>query len=91
VPVNVLEHDGARYLVATRGNTHWARNLLAIGGGRLLRDRTIETIRAIEVSDADKPPLIAAYLARWTESRDQFAALPNPAQHPVFRVECADA
>ena len=29
VPVNVLELEGRRYLVAPRGNTHWARNLLA--------------------------------------------------------------
>ena len=33
VPVNVLEVDGQRYLVAPRGETDWVRNLRAAGGG----------------------------------------------------------
>jgi deazaflavin-dependent oxidoreductase (nitroreductase family) len=32
-PVAVLEHEGQRYLIAPRGNTHWARNLRAAGEG----------------------------------------------------------
>ncbi len=35
VPVNVLELDGARYLVAPRGETQWVRNLCAAGAGEL--------------------------------------------------------
>jgi len=31
VPVNVLELEGQRYLVAPRGETQWARNLRATG------------------------------------------------------------
>ena len=33
VPVNLLEYDGARYLVAPRGETQWVRNLRASGTG----------------------------------------------------------
>jgi hypothetical protein len=32
-PVNLLTHQGARYLVAPRGNTQWVRNLRATGRG----------------------------------------------------------
>ena len=30
--VNLLTHDGQRYLVAPRGNTQWSRNVRAAGG-----------------------------------------------------------
>ena len=41
VPVNVLELDGQRYLVAPRGETQWARNLRATGRGEIRwRSRT---------------------------------------------------
>ena len=32
-PVNLLVHDGRRYLVSPRGQTQWVRNLRAIGTG----------------------------------------------------------
>jgi deazaflavin-dependent oxidoreductase (nitroreductase family) len=88
VPVNVLEFDGERYLVAPRGDTHWARNLRAAGGGELRTRKGAEPFKAVEVPDAEKPPLIEAYLARWgTQVKSQFKALPDPADHPVFRLE----
>src|SRR5438067_1848190 len=40
VPVNVLELDGARYLVAARGDTDWVRNPRAAGAGGLRRGRS---------------------------------------------------
>jgi deazaflavin-dependent oxidoreductase (nitroreductase family) len=90
VPVNVLELDGARYLVAPRGDTQWARNLRAAGSGELRIKGRTETFSATEVADADKQPIIDAYLARWgSQVKSQFAQLPDPADHPVFRIEPA--
>ena len=90
VPVNVLEHNGARYLVAPRGNTEWVRNLRAAGTGELRRRGKTDRFRATEVPDAEKPPLIQAYLDRWgSQVKSQFDALPDPADHPVFRLEAA--
>jgi deazaflavin-dependent oxidoreductase (nitroreductase family) len=90
VPVNVLEVDGGRYLVAPRGDTHWVRNLRAAGGGELRTRKGIEAFRAVEVADAEKPPLIEAYLARWGRQVESlFRELPDPADHPVFRLEPA--
>ena len=72
VPVNVLELDGERYLVALRGETDWVRNLRAAGSGQLQYDRRrIEPFTAVEVPDAEKPRLIAAYLNRWGESSQE--------------------
>src|SRR3712207_7823515 len=59
VPVNVLELDGQRYLVAPRGETDWVRNLRAADGGQLQygRRRT-EPFTATEVPYERKPPII---------------------------------
>jgi len=89
VPVNVLEADGTRYLVAPRGDTQWARNLRASGRGEVRTRRGVEPFTAVEVSDpGEKAPLIEAYLEKWgTQVKSQFRELPDPAEHPVFRLE----
>jgi deazaflavin-dependent oxidoreductase (nitroreductase family) len=90
VPVNVLELDGARYLVAPRGTTEWVRNLRAAGTGELRRRGKTERFRATEVANELKPPIVKAYLDKWgSQVKSQFDALPDPADHPVFRLEPA--
>ncbi len=92
VPVNILELDGERYLVAPRGETDWVRNLRAAGGGQLQYGRRTEAFTAVEVPDEEKPRVIEAYLARWgRQVKSQFEALPDPADHPVFRIEAGQA
>jgi deazaflavin-dependent oxidoreductase (nitroreductase family) len=97
-PVNLLTVDGARYLVAPRGETQWVRNLRAAGEGRLLLGRSVEPFTAQELPDEQKTPLLRAYLKRWKaevgvffdgvgpdSSEEQLrAAAPK---HPVFRLE----
>src|SRR6266576_4691118 len=53
-PVNLLHHEGARYLVAPRGRTQWVRNLHAAGTGELRVGRRVEEFRATAVADAGK-------------------------------------
>jgi deazaflavin-dependent oxidoreductase (nitroreductase family) len=66
VPVNLLTHEGARYLVAPRGHTQWVRNLRAAGGaGELRLGKRSEAFVADELADADKPQILRAYLRRW--------------------------
>ena len=87
-PVNVLELDGHRYLVAPRGETQWVRNLRAAGEGELRRRREVERFRARELPVEERAQVIDAYVARWGKQvRSQFEALPDPADHPVFRIE----
>lgn len=64
-PVNLLTVDGQRYLVAPRGHTQWVRNLRATPEGRLRLGRKVETFRAEELPDADKPAILRAYLKKW--------------------------
>ena len=65
VPVNLLTHEGAQYLVAPRGETEWVRNMRAAGGGELRLGRSREPIRAVELSDAEKPPILRLYIEKW--------------------------
>lgn len=59
-------------------------------GGELRRRGQAEPFRAVEIPDAEKPPIIQAYLARWGgQVRGQFETLPDPADHPVFRIQAA--
>ena len=64
-PVNVLTHEGRRYLIAPRGQTQWVRNLRAAGGGELRVGRKVEKFTATELTDAQKPDILRAYLRRW--------------------------
>ncbi|KAA0024654.1 nitroreductase family deazaflavin-dependent oxidoreductase [Antrihabitans cavernicola] len=64
-PVNVLTHDGKRYLVAPRGHTQWVRNLRVSGTGRLRVGKQVETFTGVELADDVKPELLRAYLRRW--------------------------
>jgi deazaflavin-dependent oxidoreductase (nitroreductase family) len=100
-PVNPLSHASATYLVAPRGHTQWVKNLRASGTGRLRHGRRIEPFSAVEVPDAEKPPLLRAYLRRWKWEIGAFFAGAGPdssdeellriaPDHPVFRLGPAD-
>jgi deazaflavin-dependent oxidoreductase (nitroreductase family) len=97
-PVNLLELDGAQYLVSARGNGQWVRNVRAADGrlallvGRHRDERTAE-----EVPNHDKPPILRAYLRKWksevgiffdgvtADSEDDDLQRIAP-KHPVFRL-----
>ena len=88
VPVNVLELDGRRYVVAPRGDTHWARNLMAHPEAELRHRGSTERLQAIPVPEGAKQPLITAYLEKWPNpAGGQFQQLPEPSDHPIFRLE----
>ena len=96
-PVNLLEYQGNRYLVAPRGHTQWVRNLRVSGDGRLWLGRRAEPFVATELSDDDKPPLLRAYLKRWKAEVGVFFGGVGPdssdeelrriaPDHPVFKL-----
>jgi hypothetical protein len=88
VPLFPIEHGGARYLVSARGETDWVRNLRAAGEAELSERGGTERIEATEVPVAERPPIIAAYQDRAGKTVESlFKKLPEPADHPVFRIE----
>jgi deazaflavin-dependent oxidoreductase (nitroreductase family) len=97
-PVNPLNLDGTRYLVAPRGNTEWVRNLRATGfEGQLRIGRRVELFTATEIADDDKPAILRAYLKKWKFEVGMFfdgvdATAPDTQLrdiapgYPVFRI-----
>ena len=61
-PVDLLELDGKRYLVAPRGRTQWVRNAEAAGEVTLKKGSARLKFRLRAISDGDKPPILKAYL-----------------------------
>ena len=96
-PVNLLTHEGSRYLVAPRGHTQWVRNLRVAGDGELKLGRRSERFTAVELADDEKVPVLRAYLKRWkaevgvffggvgaTSSDEELRRIAP--DHPVFRI-----
>lgn len=97
-PVNPLEFEGHRYLVAPRGHTHWVKNIRVSGRGRLAGRGGAEEFTVTEVADGDKPPLLRAYLKKWKWEVGQFFDGVGPdssdeelraiaPKHPAFRID----
>jgi deazaflavin-dependent oxidoreductase (nitroreductase family) len=96
LPINVLNHGGKLFLVATRGHTHWSQNALAAGKATLKRGRVRLEFGLRVVPDDEKPEILKAYLTRfhWMVRRffpvradsplSAFAAI--AAQYPVFEL-----
>lgn len=95
-PVNPLRHDGARYLVAARGETQWVRNLRVAGEAELTVGRRTERVAATELTEpAAVVPVLREYLRRWawevgaffdgvdaSSSDVELAAVAH--RHPIF-------
>lgn len=99
-PVNPLTFEGRRYLVAARGHTQWVRNLRVAGEAELTVGRRTETVRAVELADAEKVPVLRAYLRAWAwevgaffegvgadAGDEELAAIAD--RHPVFAITSA--
>jgi len=83
-----FELNGTRYLVSPRGETHWARNLRAAGEADLRTRRGLEHIRVVELSGAERDAVVKAYASTITcNCRHGMELLPDPADHPAFRIE----
>lgn len=101
-PVNPLRVGGSRYLVAPRGHAQWTKNLRVAGEGELRKGRAVERFTAEEILDADKPPILRAYLKAWAWEVGRFfdgvdAASPDERLleiapgFPVFRITLSTA
>ena len=96
-PVNLLSHDGRRYLVAPRGETQWVRNLRAAGTGELRVGSRAESFRGRELADDEKVPVLRAYLKKWRAETGIFFEGTGPGstdeqiraiapKHPAFEL-----
>ena len=97
--VTYVEHEGARYLVAPRGDTEWVRNARAADGQASLKHGRSHPVRLLDVPEAERAPIIRAYLKKMpgmvrrefgVEADSSDAGIQRIApRHPVFRITSA--
>lgn len=80
-PVNVLDYEGKRFLVAPRGRTQWVRNA-EVSGEVILRKRGTRQLCKLRVVTGDeKLPILKTYLDRYRKAVQRY--FPIPAGSPV--------
>jgi deazaflavin-dependent oxidoreductase (nitroreductase family) len=95
VPIDVLELDGQRYLVAPYGPVGWVHNVRAAGRVTLRRGADASSFQAVEVRAAEAVAPIREYIRTVPITKDywevgaeasdaEIAAI--AAHHPVFRL-----
>jgi deazaflavin-dependent oxidoreductase (nitroreductase family) len=99
-PVNMLDVEGKRYLVAPRGRTQWVRNAEATGEITLKKGRSRQSFHLRPIADGEKPPLLKLYLERFvTQVQRYFTVKAGSAaeafrevapNYPVFELRQAD-
>ena len=95
-PVNVLERNGKRWLVAPRGRTQWVRNAEAAGEVILRKGWRRQRVRVRPVPDSEKPEILSAYLDRFKLTVQRYFPLragspptefaPIAGRYPVFEL-----
>ena len=92
VPVIPIEHAGARYVVSTRGESQWVKNVRSAGSVELRERGRSQRFTAVEVPVAERPPVLDAYRAKAGRMVETYwKRLPDPADHPTFRLDPAGA
>jgi hypothetical protein len=88
VPVIPVEVGGSRYVVSTRGDSDWVRNVRAARQVEL----NGKSMRVTEVPAPERQPILDAYREKAGRTVDTYwKQLPDPADHPTFRLDAAGA
>jgi deazaflavin-dependent oxidoreductase (nitroreductase family) len=94
-PLNVVETDGQRWLVAPYGGAAWAKNARASGTAKLSRGRVSELVTLEPVDAHESAPVLKAYIHQEPITKAAFEVAPDASleefeaiasNHPVFRV-----
>lgn len=87
IPVISVDVAGTKYLVSTRGESQWVRNVRSNPSLTLTSKGSSRSFTAAEIPIDDRPAVLAAYRAKAGRAVDgYFTTLPNAADHPVFRL-----
>jgi deazaflavin-dependent oxidoreductase (nitroreductase family) len=84
-PVNLLQIEGKKYLVAPRGRTQWVRNAEATGEVRLKRGTTRKQYRLRPIPDAEKPDILKLYLDSYKSAVQRYFPVPAGFPASAFR------
>jgi deazaflavin-dependent oxidoreductase (nitroreductase family) len=95
-PVNLLDYEGKRYLIAPRGDTQWVRNVIVSRQATLVKGAKREKVRLRPIADEAKAGILKAYLDRYKLTVQRYfpvsagspteAFEPLAARYPVFEI-----
>ena len=87
VPVIPLEQDGLLFLVSTRGEADWVKNVRAAGTVRLGQKDKFVAYAATEVPADGRSGIITAYRKKaGREVNGYWKKLPDDIDHPTFKL-----
>ena len=87
IPVVTVDVDGTKYLVSTRGQSQWVKNVRANPNVTISKRSGTHTYLASEVPIGSRNAILVAYqkkAGRVVEG--YFRKLPDEADHPVFAL-----
>src|SRR6516162_5123347 len=76
-PVDVMSHEGSRWLVAGYGPSNWVENARAAGEVTLSRSGRAEVLGVEDASAAESVPVLRKYMREVRVTRGYFDALPD--------------
>src|SRR5262245_9747948 len=95
-PVNILDFQGRRFLVAPRGETQWVRNARTSGQIWLKRGSSRQRYMLRTLNDSEKAQILGEYLNRYKTTVQRYFPVPAGApqeafssiapQYPVFEM-----
>ena len=89
-PIDLLEMDGKRFLVAPRGRTQWVRNAEAAGEVTLKRGSFRQSFRLRAIPDGEKPVLLKAYLDRFKTTVQRYFPVAAGSEVQAFESVAAN-
>jgi deazaflavin-dependent oxidoreductase (nitroreductase family) len=89
-PIDLLELNRKKFLVAPRGRTQWVRNAEAAGEVTLKRGRTVLTFRLRALAQAEKLPVLKAYLDNFRREVQRYFPLPAGSPPEAFEKIAGD-
>ena len=87
VPVIPLEHEGSLFVVSTRGDADWVKNVRVAGKVRLGQKGQFETYATTEVPAEGRADIIRAYRKKaGREVTGYWKRLPGALEQPTFKL-----
>ena len=83
-PVDVLDFQDKRYLVAPRGETQWVRNARVTGQVWLKKGRSRQQYALRLLEDREKPEVLKEYLNRYKTTVQRYFSVPAGAPLEAF-------
>ena len=83
-PIDLLELDGKKFLVAPRGRTQWVRNAEAAGEVTLKKGSNRQKVHLRPLAEEEKLPILKAYLDTFRREVQRYFPIPAGSPQESF-------